>query len=486
MTLVPRHAPSSTLSRTLPLVVVITLFVATVAVAQPQPIDLGTLGGTTSTPAAINERSQVVGSSNGHAFLWTATTGMMDLGTPTSSFATAINNLGHVGGGVLSGDPFGTHPFLWTPEGGVVEIEPPHVSCCGSMVSAVNDVDQVVGTLDALIRPSRAFTWTSTGGMQTLGSLGGATAAVDVNNGGLVVGLGYVVPHLSALDPRHAFAWTESTGMLDLGTLGGIDSQAVDVNDAGQVVGWSFTVGSLVSCPPAPCIHHAFLWTATAGMVSLGTLGGTNSEATAVNADGWVVGQSDVTQGSDAFLWTPDHGMADLGTLGGGFSSALDVNDRGQVVGWSGTADSGVRRGFVWTAAGGMVELPPLPGYASSEARFVNNRGYIVGVSCSSACPTGNPRATLWVVPVKDDAQQQLADTIDLILSYNLTKLGTSLTDKLQNASNFVAAGQVSQACGTLTGFLHQVSAQKGKALTVVQAAALAARVIRIRNDIGC
>ena len=71
-------------------------------------------------------------------------------------------------------------------------------------------------------------------------------------------------------------------------------------------------------------------------------------------------------------------------------------------------------------------------------------------------------------------------------IQVNLTKLGTSLTDKLQNASNFVAAGQVSQACGTLTGFLHQVSAQKGKALTVVQAAALAARVIRIRNDIGC
>ena len=112
------------------------------------------------------------------------------------------------------------------------------------------------------------------------------------------------------------------------------------MNDAGQVVGWSYTVGSLVSCPPAPCIHHAFLWTATEGMVSLGTLGGTNSEATAVNADGWVVGQSDVTQGFDAFLWTPDHGMADLGTLGGGFSSALDVNDRGQVVGWSGTADT--------------------------------------------------------------------------------------------------------------------------------------------------
>jgi probable HAF family extracellular repeat protein len=158
-----------TLRRTLPLVVVITHFVATAVVAQPAPIDLGTLGGSSSIPAAINESGHVVGWSQvavgsvmTHAFLWTPTTGMMDLGQGTS-FATAINNRGHVGGGALYGDP----------EGGIVEIEPPHLSCCGSTVGAMNDVDQVVGTLDNLIRPSRAFTWTSTGGMQTLASLGG-------------------------------------------------------------------------------------------------------------------------------------------------------------------------------------------------------------------------------------------------------------------------------------------------------------------------
>ena len=142
-------------SRTLPLVVVITLFVATGVVAQPQPIDLGTLGGSSSSPAAINESGQVVGSFNGHAFVWTTTTGMVDLGTSTPSFATAINSLGHVGGGARPANPlFGSiHPFLWTPGGGIVDLEPPNVSLgLGSGVSALNDVDQVVGTLDNPLR----------------------------------------------------------------------------------------------------------------------------------------------------------------------------------------------------------------------------------------------------------------------------------------------------------------------------------------------
>ena len=558
---------------------------ADAVVAQPVPIDLGTLGGSSSTPAAINESGHVVGSSQGHAFLWTPTTGMMDLATSTppqsSSAASAINNLGHVGGVALFADPsqpgLSVHPFLWTPEGGMVNIDPPHSSLgFGSTVRAMNDVDQVVGTLDGFLRTARAFIWTSTGGMRPLGSLGGPSFAVDVNSSGLVVGIGYLVPRLSEFEPRHAFAWTESTGMLDLGTLGGRDSQAADVNDDGQVVGWSYAVGSTVSCPPDPCIHHAFLWTATGGMVSLGTLGGLNSAATAVNAHSSVVGSSSLPgddAGSHAFLWTAADGMVDLGAV-----SALDINDHSQVVGSVGLAtDPAVSRGFVWTLAEGMVLLPPLPGYASSEAWFVNNSGHVIGISCrtvdldrgggsTSLCQFDNTRATMWVVPVTDDdvapptlflpetivvdgtspagatvtyvvsasddvdpnpmvicsrlsgsvfpllvttvsctatdaagnsvrgmfdvvvkdAPQQLADTITLITGYNLLRLGTSLPDKLQIASDFAAAGQVSAACDTLAAFLNQVRAQTGKGLTVDQATELTMRGIRIQHVIGC
>ena len=38
-------------------------------------------------------------------------------------------------------------------------------------------------------------------------------------------------------DAVHAFSWTPTGGMLDLGTLGRRDSEALAVNTAGRVVG---------------------------------------------------------------------------------------------------------------------------------------------------------------------------------------------------------------------------------------------------------
>jgi probable HAF family extracellular repeat protein len=124
--------------------------------------------------------------------------------------------------------------------------------------------------------------------------------------------------------------------MIDLGTLGGAASLAVAVNDGGQIVGRSRIAGNSA--------QHAFSWTAAGGMIDLGGLG-PNSTGVGVNGTGQVIGFSTLAGniGQHAFSWTAGEGMIDLGTLGGPNSEASAVNDGGHVVGWSHDASSNTR-----------------------------------------------------------------------------------------------------------------------------------------------
>jgi probable HAF family extracellular repeat protein len=89
----------------------------------------------------------------------------------------------------------------------------------------------------------------------------------------------------------HGFSWTQSGGMIDLGSLGGAANGAYAVNDRGEVVGNRDS--------------QAFSWTQSGGMIDLGTLGGGISQALAVNASGQVVGSSTTTGDAEqhAVLW---------------------------------------------------------------------------------------------------------------------------------------------------------------------------------------
>jgi probable HAF family extracellular repeat protein/autotransporter-associated beta strand protein len=89
--------------------------------------------------------------------------------------------------------------------------------------------------------------------------------------------------------------------------LGGSQSTATGVSaDGSVVVGGSLTTGNTA--------QHAFRWT-SAGMVDLGTLGGTNSYAYGVSADGSVVVGSSSAAGSSssrAARWTPSTGIQSI------------------------------------------------------------------------------------------------------------------------------------------------------------------------------
>ena len=76
------------------------------------------------------------------------------------------------------------------------------------------------------------------------------------------------------------------------------------------------------------------------------------------------------------------YSITDLGTLGGSESSATAINDRGEVVGYSTRSGDGSLHAFRHSD-GRMIDL--LPGPTPSFANDINNRGEVVGTEDAQA-----------------------------------------------------------------------------------------------------
>jgi probable HAF family extracellular repeat protein len=183
---------------------------------------------------------------------------------------------------------------------------------------------------------------------------------------------------------------------IDLGTLGGANSVAYAINDNGAVVGSSLNAQGQT---------RAFLWTPQGGMTDLGTLGGNFAVARDINDKGHVVGYSQTSSNTvRAFLWTPQGGMRNLGSLGGDWSEATAIDEFDQVVGWSRTQPNGLReRGFFWYEPNGMRDLGILGNrtqfFDGSRANGLNELGFIVGTSSS---PERDSQAAYWLTGTPD------------------------------------------------------------------------------------
>ena len=201
--------------------------------------------------------------------------------------------------------------------------------------------------------------------------------AMGVNALGQAAGSYYLTDHEANVTHGRAF-WYNGTSVVDIGTLGGPNSVAYAINDRGVVVGgsdFSFQQPS-----------QAFRWSGGT-MEPLGSLGGSFGVAYAVNNNGWIVGvAADANDQNRPFLFS-DGQMIDLG-VPEGFDSgvALAINDRGQIVG-AAFGPGPTQHAVLWDD-GGIEDLGTFGG-AMAVAYGLNNARAIVGAVFDQPFPPG-------------------------------------------------------------------------------------------------
>jgi probable HAF family extracellular repeat protein len=315
---------------------------------QADPLqDIGTLGGPITHAYAVNDAGFIVGLSQPdwfvpeQGFIRDPATGVLtSVGTLVpggSSQALDVNNANVVVGsaGIDSGFFEFTHAFVKEPGSAMVDLHPrlPIGPNSSSAATAINDGNVIVGWAEQYhLVPQPPFVividtvyFAYDVDTDTLTEL--PLRPADLNESGLVVGQAGV----------RAAAYDMTTGVLtNLGTLGGSQSHANAVNESGVVVGRSDLPNAL----------HAFRYDMAVGvMEDLGTLGGDVSEATGINDLGYIVGESTNSsfQPHPFFYWHANKSMTDLGTIGVyNLLLADDINNNSVVVGWPRTSPEAV------------------------------------------------------------------------------------------------------------------------------------------------
>jgi probable HAF family extracellular repeat protein len=330
------------------------LALAPLAMAQKAaaPVDLGTLGGSSSVANGVSGTDEVVG--GGNVF------------TDAYQHAVYTNSLGYL------------------------EDLESFIGVYGnSVASGIGATGGITGTSDQIIDAegdiaSHAFFYTSSvAGLVDLGTNGGTLAQGNATQNGIVVGASTVSGDVAYV----AFYWAKSKGMVNLNTLAadsgleGYNSYAYGINTKGVAVGNSDSPDGTT---------HAVLWSlrGSTTIKDLKTLGGSFAQGNAVNDSNVVVGFSTLTGDAqtDAFVFTPGtKGLTDIGNLGGAYAQANGINDSGVVVGSSNiTGDSDVHA-FIWTQSGGIVDLNTLLPSGSAfieltSANAIGADGTIVGI----------------------------------------------------------------------------------------------------------
>jgi probable HAF family extracellular repeat protein len=188
-----------------------------------------------------------------------------------------------------------------------------------TIAEAINESGQITGySYDTNSEISNTFLYTG-GKMVDISDASlfpGGSDGTGINDSGQVCGYGWPANNTNT----HAFLYTSGT-TIDLGTLGGDESVAEAIDSSGQVVGQSTAADGST---------HGFLY-ANGKMQDLGIPAGDNaSSAIAVSANGLILGELGVGSGTDVAIYS-NGGWTDIGT---GIQPTA-INNSRQVVGWT-------------------------------------------------------------------------------------------------------------------------------------------------------
>jgi probable HAF family extracellular repeat protein len=296
---------------------------------------------------------------------------------------------------------------------------------------------------------SHAFEWHNDMLTELPTLAGGDAGNVSwISNSGLIVGASQngAVDPLTGQHETRAVLWTDGQ-IADLGTLGGNESLAIAVNSQGLVVGaaanaiadhFPFFFGWATQT-------RAFVWQ-NGVMRDLGTLGGPDAFAGPLNERGQVIGCSyanstpNPTTGIptiEPFLWENGK-MIDLGTFGGTLGEAISINEAGWAVGTANYPSDKIHRAALWKD-GKMADLGVIRGDKCSTAWSINSKAQIVRASgdCGVAV-----HAFLWEDGHMVDLTRLMPPGVEL--TYGLT---------INDRGEIAAIGRVS-GCGD-TGCQH-------------------------------
>ena len=218
--------------------------------------------------------------------------------------------------------------------------------------------------------------------LQVLQSLSGTgdSTALALNDNGTVVGNSYN----SETAQLESVYWSGGS-VTSLGVTG----TARGINNSDTIVGETGNLGTAF-----PVDSQAYSYTATGGVAYLGTLGGSNAAAHAINSSGVITGYAYPTGGnllqSQAFIYQ-NGAMTSLGTVSSptGYSRGHGINDAGEIVGRASAINFGGSEKHLtyWDASGNLNFYNSTSGNYSTGQQ-INNHGTIVGNGREAA--TGN------------------------------------------------------------------------------------------------